>query len=103
MRAFKVSLRTRRLPRKRMRSMTVPGGCGGGFWNGCSAGSSGKGSAKTAETFEESAESKEEEDGDATASGWRGAATSKEDASKKNNVASESRTRITPNGKDSLV
>ena len=87
----------------RMLSMTVPAGCGGGFWNGCSAASSGKESAEAAETFEESAESNEEEDGDATALGWRGAATSTEYASKKNIVASESRTRITPNGKDSLV
>jgi len=45
----------------------------------------------------------ENEDGDAAALGSRGVAASIEDASNNTIAAIESRTRITPNGKETLV
>jgi hypothetical protein len=80
----------------------VPGGCGGGFWKGCSESSR---AADSAVTFANSVESKrgENEDGYAAALGWCCAAAKTEDASNNPIAAAESTTRITPNGKEILV
>ncbi len=61
--------------------------------------------ANSAVTFAEPVESnaEESEDGDATPFGLRGTPARAEDASNNSIAANESRTRITPNGKETLV
>src|SRR5260370_25783126 len=102
MRALSVSLRTRRLPMKMMRSMIVPTGCGGGSWK---EGSVVLLAANSAVTFAEPVESnaEESEDGDATPFGLRGTPARAEDASNNSIAANQSRTRLTPNGKGTLL
>src|SRR6266851_3027741 len=98
MRAFRVSLRMRRLPIKMMRSITVPG-----CWDG---GSLKEGTAELRETFAESLESKEEEsgDGDSAALELLCAAAGAADASNQTIAAIQNpRARKIPNGKETLV
>src|SRR5229473_4394353 len=107
MRALRVSVRMRRLPRKKMLSMTVPGCCAGGSWAAKSAEprSSWSPAAGTEVTFGESEESnlaERCEDGDATA-GVSKLTAGTADASNNTIAANESRTRVTPNGKETLV
>src|SRR6266852_7741015 len=105
MRAFNVSVRTRRLPRNRMLSITVPGCCAGGSWAAKSAEPRSSWSPAAEVTFGEAEESnlaERCEDGDATA-GVSKLTAGTADASNNTIAANESRTRVTPNGKETLV
>src|SRR5258708_6230009 len=104
MRAFSVSLRTRRLAMEKNRSISVPACSAGGFWkDGAEHGPAAD--SNSAVTFVRSVESKREEneDGNPAELGSRCAAATTEDASKNTIPATESRTRITPNSKETLV
>src|SRR4029077_9055309 len=100
MRALRVSLRMRRLPMKMMRSMIVPGCSEGGFWKDRPESPATAVSAVPFVAYSES-----NEDDAAAARGSRGAAASGEAANANNSDAAaiESRTRVTPNGKKTLV
>src|SRR5258708_26284610 len=98
MRAFSVSLRTRRLPMKMMRSMMVPAGSAGGFWkDGAEAGPAAE--SNSALTFVRSTESKREgnEDGDAAGLGSRCPAATTQNASQNTIPAAGKRARTNPN------
>src|SRR5579859_2296731 len=97
MRAFSVSVRMRRLPVKRMRSMTVPGGWAGGSWN--------EGGSELLVTFSVSSESNEEEseDGNSAPLEWLCGAAGAEASNNTIAATQNPRTRKIPNGKETLV
>src|SRR5579859_1184166 len=99
MRAFNVSVRMRRLPVNRMRSITVPGCCAGGSWN--------EGGREPYETFAASARPEEEEELEDRCSAALElfcARAGTAEATKKIAAAIHSlRTRKIPNGKETLV